>query len=891
MPTRRHVRTDRSLSRYFVPIGVLLLLGVGVTGTLWGMGFFESRAEAISREGQIAYPALARPVRAFDAITRDDLLDPRTGQVNVIWLPEDQKNTAMLRDLSKILGRVVSRDKLAGYVLTEADLLPVGTRPGIAAGIPPGKRSITIPVEEVPGLELLHKGDSFDLLAVLPKQEQEVSNIEEAALLGGVKPPDTRSGQLARQTGIKPLVVGGTMVAITQGKNRSTDGAEGLVVSTEQNKKDKEPQKYATIAVEPVEVTPLTEAIGLELDLFCVARSGHPDESIEKVDAASFEGLVPVVTLSQSVDAYSAINQEDLADSVTGRLNIYYFPPEKVEENWLTDYSALNGRVPAKNLSRGSVVRENDLLPPGTRPGVSGAVPAGMVALSVPSDAIEGLQQMRTGDTFEIHSQLAGDYQTKPTFASVNGGRLPSSDQLLQTELETGIRILSEQAKLLTVQSGEDHDLLSIAVAEDDVLQVMKSLKSKQKMFVVATSQEKGESQTNLPKRPTARVKHEHEEPQSASQINPIHIRLAVQSGEAVADNPSERITVPVLVKAVNSRERLTVDHFYDPATQKIRYIEFNKEQLPDDVVDDLGQLLGKRTGRELMAGTWVLANDISKVQVPSIPNDIPAGWSVIEVTSQEVRGLRVVEVGDRIDLVASRPVHSIDTQSKAEWPMRGSAATFYNVAREDLFTQADVSPLTEQAIVVLKEQQELEIPVSVSEEVATAETQMGDATEREGVTRKERTEFHQKLITVCHVAVPLDAVPMLVEAMAVQSIMDPNLSQNDNGSSNQSTKENETLDNEVAIYAVLRNPSTPTEVKIPKRDIVSSWMRRWGSNFSKFMNEFEPQAKQVQPVQHIRGNEVTHEYWKAGQSYQEFPAEAVKNDTIRSLINQRGEE
>ncbi|MEZ6066730.1 MAG: hypothetical protein R3B90_13725 [Planctomycetaceae bacterium] len=213
--------------------GILLLLvaGGGTAAALWRAGFFTPAAAPVSRAGMVACPALARSVASYAAISREDLIDPQTRQLNVVWVPE-RAAADVLRDMSLIIGRVAQRDKTAGSVLTERDFFPKGTRPGLAAGVPPGKRAVSVAVERVDGLELLRQGDTFDLVASLPPVKDELdTNVEYAALLGGIKPPDTRAGRLARQTGVKPLVRRGTMVALTQGKTTSTSGQQGLTVA------------------------------------------------------------------------------------------------------------------------------------------------------------------------------------------------------------------------------------------------------------------------------------------------------------------------------------------------------------------------------------------------------------------------------------------------------------------------------------------------------------------------------------------------------------------------------------------------------------------------------------------------------------------------------------
>ncbi|MCP4888478.1 MAG: hypothetical protein GY904_17925, partial [Planctomycetaceae bacterium] len=90
-------------------IGLLGLAGLAVA---WSTGFFdgggERQAQTIDRTGQLAFPALTRSVSAFEKISREHLIDPKTGQLNVAWLPENTEKVAS-RDLGDIMGRVLGR--------------------------------------------------------------------------------------------------------------------------------------------------------------------------------------------------------------------------------------------------------------------------------------------------------------------------------------------------------------------------------------------------------------------------------------------------------------------------------------------------------------------------------------------------------------------------------------------------------------------------------------------------------------------------------------------------------------------------------------------------------------------------------------------------------------
>src|SRR5207249_3734084 len=80
------------------------------------------------------------------------LANPETRQLNVMWMPKELVPPGVLVNLADVLGRVLDHDKPAGYVFTEEDFMPKGTRAGLVAGIPPGKRSMTIEAVKLDGI-------------------------------------------------------------------------------------------------------------------------------------------------------------------------------------------------------------------------------------------------------------------------------------------------------------------------------------------------------------------------------------------------------------------------------------------------------------------------------------------------------------------------------------------------------------------------------------------------------------------------------------------------------------------------------------------------------------------------------------------------------------------
>lgn len=322
---RRQAKLSSSLPLALIGLTSLGLVAFLALGIAWMVGAFdEAEPEPIDRTGQLAYPALAVDVKAYEKLDREHFINARTQQLEIAWASESLAESGVAsRSMKDLIGRVMSREAKAGQILSKYDLLDRGTRPGLVAGIPVGKFALSIPADGVPSLEQLRRGDRFDLLVSLPMSESKdpVSNSEPAALFGGVKPPSLRVGQLSRQHGVKNLVTNGELIQLYERESRSTAGPTGPVVKPNSRSKDTVSKvTFAEIAVDGEEVGALTEAISLGKKMTCVLRSGKPGEVAEEF--FSTEGLVPVITTAKVVPAYSALTEENLVDEATGKLHL-----------------------------------------------------------------------------------------------------------------------------------------------------------------------------------------------------------------------------------------------------------------------------------------------------------------------------------------------------------------------------------------------------------------------------------------------------------------------------------------------------------------------------------------------------------------------------------------
>ncbi|MGO8691932.1 MAG: hypothetical protein ACLQLG_20110 [Thermoguttaceae bacterium] len=219
----------------------------------------------------IPIPLSARPIPAYTMVTRDYLLNPKTAQWVLVYKPPKAVPQEVIIRLSGILGRVTAREKPAGYVFTESDFLPLGTRPGVVGGTPQGKRAITLDASKLKGAHDLSEGDHVDLLASVSVDMPGAGRSGSGRMgTNVVATPDMAF--LPKRSLVRPLVQDGVVVTPVRIRNvpiSSSSLTQGMTTHTV-------PVQEIVLAVDPQEVAPLAEAMDLKYEITCVARSGRP---------------------------------------------------------------------------------------------------------------------------------------------------------------------------------------------------------------------------------------------------------------------------------------------------------------------------------------------------------------------------------------------------------------------------------------------------------------------------------------------------------------------------------------------------------------------------------------------------------------------------------------
>ncbi len=266
----------RSLWRsVLLAIAAIVIGGAGTVGALAAFKVIDlSRLWGTKLDhpaGYVGIPLSARSIPAYTEVTRDYLLNPKTGELVVKWVAPNDVPKGIITDLSKILKRVTARDKPAVYYFLESDFLPEGTRPGPAGGTPLGKRAITLDATKLKGVHELKEGDIVDLLASVAVDMPGAGHSNSGRMgTNLVASPDALL--LPKRGFVNVLVHDGVVVSPVKIRNMPTTVSSLTQGATTRTV----PVQEIVLAVAPEEVRLVAEAIDLKYEIICAVHSGRP---------------------------------------------------------------------------------------------------------------------------------------------------------------------------------------------------------------------------------------------------------------------------------------------------------------------------------------------------------------------------------------------------------------------------------------------------------------------------------------------------------------------------------------------------------------------------------------------------------------------------------------
>ena len=488
-----------------------------------------------SREGLVAVPKSQAPLKAFEKVKREDVYDRSLEDDSYFWMtPERIKNNPdWIINPSQIIGRVLRSDKRADFVFQEKDFLPEGSSPGIAGGIPEGKQGFFLQSDDIPGLRFLRKGDRFDLLANVQSTEG-ANKTEYGLLMGGVK---VLAGKPIPLNGVRILVQDAQVIALTTNSSITTQGGLKWDDADQSRDANSTGNERVAIAIDPEEAIPLTQALGDELEIHMVTRSGQQPDADGPTDQLA--GYVGIASNAIKIEPFQAIQASDLSEPDSGQLRQYYFKGDELNPDWIQDpkqligrvvnreiepgylfsesdflqpgtlitsikaYEAIDegaiipadsgsdwtGRVAARDLEAGETLKEDDLFPAGTSPGVTAAIPSDRVALEIELDQVRGAKQLARGDRFDLLCTVTSDIGN-----ALDGVQI-SSVLLSNLENARSNRLLAKRA--IVIERKEDQ--IIVAFHANEISEVTKSLARNEDIYCITRSANDDDAEETVP--------------------------------------------------------------------------------------------------------------------------------------------------------------------------------------------------------------------------------------------------------------------------------------------------------------------------------------------------------------------------------------------------------
>ncbi len=432
-------------------IGLLItFVGLGTIGILDATGIvrfpWQHRKIEPVAPGMVRVWVPARKIPAFARVTEEYLVDDKTGFGKYQDVPESKVPQDVIRSVDEILHRVMAHDTAPGFVFTERDFLPKGTLPGLVAGIPPGKRALTLDAGKLRGIDLLQIGDHFDLLAAVPVDRLlSTGDRDQAWRPGNPLPSNTKSSSgNTKQTETHMLARDAVIITPLATRARpvtSQSLMQGTTVRTV-------PVQEVVVAVNREDAAGVTEAVEMGVEIITIARSGQPNA---EDSVAAPAGMVAVPVATRWILAYSEIVHDDLFDVRTRDLRYVRLSTEEARARGIvTDANELLGRVVARDRGAGQFILRADLLPPGTSPGLTAGVPPGKRSFAITADKLAGARGLQHGDHFDllVGIPLGGDKNLAGGLGSLT---TPSLDlAALRLEKQAEIRVVAQDAVVVS---------------------------------------------------------------------------------------------------------------------------------------------------------------------------------------------------------------------------------------------------------------------------------------------------------------------------------------------------------------------------------------------------------------------------------------------------------
>ena len=427
-----------------------IIIGGGIVASLWAAGvpmekiaFWKTEQKRIA---SIGLPMNWQPISAYAKVSRRDLIDPRTGQIPSIDIPlkslkgitatiagpdgqlvdqvideaEETESGVILQlkdgtiatqqqlvklggaftQATDIIGRVVKSDKSPGFAFADNNFFERGTPAGLAGATPPGMRAMTLKAKQLAGVHRISMGEQIDLVANIPLQKlNRFERSTGSGLPGAELVVAAGQSSRAQDSETTARLVARQAVVLTPVVKRVNTETSGSL--TQGKKLLSVPVEEVVLAVAAEDIAAVTAALELGATVNVLVRSGRLASEDSPPPAPA--GTVAVPIPGQTLLAYQTIRTISFEDPATAYVRTINVPAETAKtSNWVTDLSQLVGRIPRHDLPATIPVREEDLMPPGTAPGLSGATPPGRVLFFLDPAGLVGANAFEFGQHLDL---------------------------------------------------------------------------------------------------------------------------------------------------------------------------------------------------------------------------------------------------------------------------------------------------------------------------------------------------------------------------------------------------------------------------------------------------------------------------------------------------------
>ncbi len=372
----------------------------------------------------------------------------------------------------------------------------------------------------------------------------------------------------------------------------------------------------------------------------------------------------------------------------------------------LMNVNAIIGRVVKKDKRAGLGFRENTFFPEGTPEGIGGATPPGMRAVTLDATKLTGVYALNAGDVIDLMASVpvgeVGTFQSQYNSNWV-GAPLVASPTTSKTEPAKEPILLARSAVVLKpvyiryqsvvspsltqgnrVQNIPKYEV-ALAVAPDDVIPLQSALIKSLDITCISHPMQSG-----------------------------------ADDGAMAADKtPSDELQVPVTVRAILAYDVVSREAFVSPATRQMRMTAVNRRQIQQQgIITSLDEALGSLARHDIPAGRFLRRSDLLSGSVapyslkesvdprqgtmsnhgargsayrfvsnrgematvqepnevapepsavgsrPAVTRFVPPGFTAFAVPWNRMYGAEHLQIGDKIDLLAS---YSLDSENQNE--------------------------------------------------------------------------------------------------------------------------------------------------------------------------------------------------------------------------------